>query len=365
MLTSLNWKRSRRRRELRPPPGAMPGMLVTNPEALRSTIDVIAYGPDSVQELRDARPEDLDQYLGRHRVVWINVTGLGDPDLIASLGRKFGFHRLALADVVHTYQRPKVESYEGHLYVVFRAPEPTDKDSTVSTEQISLFLLNGVVITFQEGRTDCFGGVRDRIRRSLGRIRGAEADYLSYALLDAAIDGYFPIAEQIGDEVEKIEEEIAAGSSASMTHVIYSLRHRLMTTRRAIWPLRDVVNTLLRDECSLVTQETRIHLRDCYDHCVQLMDLVDNHREIATALMEMQLSLASYRMNEIMKVLTVIATVFMPLTFIVGIYGMNFDRSQPANMPELGWKYGYVACLALCATAAFGMLAFFRRRRWL
>ncbi|MFZ4573307.1 MAG: magnesium/cobalt transporter CorA [Phycisphaerales bacterium] len=354
-----------RRREIRPPPGAMPGALTVDPNAARPVIDVMGYGPEALVELRDATMADLDGFIGKHRVVWINVTGLGDPAIIQAFGTRFGFHRLSLADVVHTYQRPKVENYDGYLYLVFRAPEPGPEHSVV-TEQISLFLMKGIVITFQEGRADCFEGVRDRIRRSLGRIRAAEADYLAYSLLDAGTDGFFPVVERIGDEIESIEEGLTASWSTSTTHAIYQLRHQLMVVRRAVWPLRDLTNTLLRDECPVITQETRVYIRDCYDHCVQLMDLVDNHREISTSLMEMQLSLASYRMNEVMRVLTVIATLFMPLTFIVGIYGMNFDRDASAlSMPELGWKYGYVGCLALCAVIAGAMLFYFRRRQWL
>lgn len=344
----------------------MPGTLTADPEAKKPVIDIFGYGPELLNELRDAQMDDVEEFLRLFPVVWLNITGLADTELVVSIGRRFSLHRLALEDVVHTHQRPKVEQYDEHLYIVFRAPEHNNAEQPVATEQISLFLMKGLVITFQEGKCDCFGGVRERIRRSLGRIRAAEADYLSYSLLDAAIDAYFPIAERIGDEIERIESGLTDSGGREVTQRIYSLRHELMAVRRSVWPLRDVTNTLLRDECPMVTKETRVHLRDCYDHCVQLMDLIENFRELSTALMEMQLSFASYRMNEVMKVLTVIATIFMPLTFIVGVYGMNFsNEASRFNMPELTWKYGYIFSLALCAACVIIMLVVFRVRRWL
>jgi magnesium transporter len=327
----------------------------------------VAYSEGTVFELRDASTNDIEDVIRcSHAVVWINITGLGDATLISHIGEKFQLHRLALEDVVHPQQRPKVEPYGDHLFIVFRAPECLPPGSPISTEQISLFLLKNVVITFQEGREDCFNGVRERVRRSLGRIRRVGADYLMYSLLDAAIDGFFPLAEEIGEEIEALEESTSRRISMLTSRRIYRVKRELMSIRRAIWPLRELTNSLVRDEHPLIEQETRVHLRDCYDHCVRLMDIVENDRELATGLMEMHLAFASFRMNEVMKVLTLIATIFMPLTFIVGIYGMNFHPEQsPYNMPELNWKYGYFFALGLCVISAGGMLIYFRRRQWI
>lgn len=341
-------------------------MIVSDPHARPTTLELFEYDATQLRELKNATSADVLSEVQPGFVRWINVTGLADADVVAAIGRRFGLHKLALEDVMHTHQRPKVEEYGDDLYLVLLAPEHSNAAACVHTEQISLFVLKGVVITFQEGASDCFDGVRDRIRRSIGRIRESGADYLAYALIDAAIDGFFPVTERVGTEVEDLEDSQMNAVNSGFTRRLYELRHELMRIRRAVWPMRDMLNSLIRDEHGIFTAETRIHLRDCHDHCVQLMDLVESRREILAALMELQLSQASYRMNEVMKVLTIIATLFMPMTFIVGVYGMNFKTGEPTlNMPELQWKYGYMFALGLCAASAIVLLTYFKRKKWL
>jgi len=344
-------------------------MIVAPVGSPMPVIDVIAYTVDSFLEQPGASTKELKAIASRFAVTWINVTGLGDAAVIEELAKEFGLPRLAMEDVMSNHQRPKVEEYLGQMFMVFRAPEPTG-DATVAhpvvaTEQISLFLLPGIVLTFQEGRADCFEPVRHRLRRSVGRMRTLGADYLSYALLDAAIDGFFPIAEDFGDRAEELESGSMGGFNAARATGIHRLRRDLAEIRRSVWPLRDLTNTLLRDACPLITDDTRMHIRDCYDHTVQLIDILENTRETASSLLELSLSMASYRMNEVMKVLTVFSTIFMPLTFIVGVYGMNFHSTSRWNMPELDWPFGYVMVMGLCAAICIGMLIYFRRKGWI
>lgn len=327
----------------------------------------MAWSPEAFEERRVDSADAAADYVGRFPVVWVNVTGLANLDTIERIGERFSLHRLALEDAVHTHQRPKVEEYPERLFIVFRAPEPAREgaDARLSTEQISLFLGPGFVITFQEGEGDCFEPVRDRARANRGRMRTLPPGYLAYALLDAAIDAFFPVAEELGERIESIEQSVLEGQLRGVSARIYQARHDLMAMRRAVWPLRDMLGALLRDPHPLFHPDTRLFLRDCYDHTVQLMDIIETYRDLAAGLMDVYLGMASVRMNEIMKVLTLFATLFMPLTFIVGVYGMNFDTSQPANMPELGWRYGYLFALGLCAITVVAMLWYTRRKGWL
>lgn len=345
------------------PPGSVPGTLVAHPDAVAPKIDVIRYGPEDIEELPAAPAEELRAGVGTHPVTWVNVSGLGDHDLLRSYGKAFGLHRLSLADVVNVHQRPKAEIYEGYMFIVTRMPRG---GSGTETEQITLVLGENFVLTFQERAGDCFEPVRKRLRRKRGRIRDAGADYLAYTLLDAVIDGFYPVLEACGERLAALEDEIIAAPGRDAVTDVHHLKHDLLMLRRAIWPQREMINSLLRDESELVSATTRIYLRDCYDHAVQLMDVVETYREIASALVDVYLSSVSARMNEIMKVLTIIATIFIPLSFIASLYGMNFDtKASPWNMPELGWRYGYVFSLALMVAVAGGLLYYFRRRGWL
>lgn len=344
-------------------PGASPGLLATDPDAPRPVIRVIAYGPDDVVEIPVDDVESIRGYLGAWPVTWVNVDGLGDAAMIARLGEIFGLHRLALEDVINVHQRPKAEQYGDHTYIVARE---VTLGECLETEQISIFLGKNYVLTFQERAGDCFGAVRERIRVASGRMRGAGPDYLTYALLDAIIDAYFPVMEQHGERLEALDDEILAKPASDAVARVHAIKRELQVFRRLLWPTRDAINSLLRDEHHFFTAETRIYLRDCYDHTLRIIELLEAQRELAADLVDLYLSSASHRMNEIMKVLTVITTIFIPLSFIAGVYGMNFDRTASAwNMPELGWRWGYPFSLGLMLVVAAGLVAWFKRKGWL
>jgi magnesium transporter len=265
--------------------------------------------------------------------------------------------------VVNVHQRPKVEEYEDHLFIVSRMVSVNDPPHT---EQIAMFLGAGYLLTFQEATGDCFDGVRDRIRRHRGLIRESGADYLAYTLLDAVIDGYFPVLEEYGEDLEILEDTVLAAPLREHVGQIHEMKRNFLTLRRAIWPQREMISALSRNASKQVSDQTRVYLRDCYDHTIQLIDILETYREVASGLVDVYLSSVSARMNEIMKVLTIIATIFIPLGFIASVYGMNFKPEvSPWNMPELSWTFGYPMALGLMTAVAVGLLYFFRRRGWL
>ena len=331
------------------------------PEA--STLDVLAYGPDGHEEVARASAEDIARLACRWPVIWVDVSG-SDPGVLAMLAQAFGLHGLALEDVVHAGQRPKLETYPNHLFLIMRMVSFGER---VETEQVSLFLGKGFLVTFQEGKPgDCYGGVRDRIRTGLGPLRASGPDYLLYQLVDAMVDSQFPAREALGERIEEMEGAIIAKPDPAGVLRIQDIKHDLLVMRRIAFPARDALGALYRDPTPLVAEGTRLYLRDCHDHAVQIMDLVETYRELASGLMDVYLSSVSNRMNEVMKVLTIIATIFMPLSFIAGVYGMNFETSRSRwNMPELKWVYGYPYALGLMAAVAVTMLGFFHHRGWL
>ncbi len=347
----------------RQPPGSPPGTLVPDPHAPHPDIKVIAYGPDGIAERTVGQAEDVREFVGVWPVTWVNVDGLGDAASIAGLGALFNLHVLALEDVINVHQRAKVEQYPDYYFIVGRMVEINQR---VETEQLSLFLGKNFVVTFQELPGDCFDPVRARIRKAGGRIRNAGPDYLAYALVDAFVDHYFPVLEKYGEQLEALEDEVILNPLRGAITRIHEVKRDLLTLRRAAWPLREVLTTLYRESTPLITQETRLYLRDCYDHTVQIIDLLENYRDIASSLTDVYLSSVSNRMNEVMKVLTIFTTIFIPLTLIAGIYGMNFNTAQsPLNMPELNWYWGYPFALGLMALLATVMLIYFGRKGWL
>lgn len=342
--------------------GAAPGVLAAHPGAVATRIDLIAYGPDGVDERGNVSVTEIAAARAAHAVTWVNVVGLADVPAIERLGEYFGLHRLALEDVINVHQRAKTEEYDGHIYLVARMVLP---DHGPDSEQVSIFLGANFVLTFQERPGDCFEPIRTRVRTAGTRIRGAGPDYLVYALLDAVIDGYFPVIEAVSDRLELLEDVVQRPEPRVVAR-LHAMKHELLALRRAIWPHREMVTALSRHESPLVSAQTGVYLRDCSDHTIQLMDIVETYREIASGLTDVYLSSLTNRMNEIMKVLTIIATIFMPLGFIVGLYGMNFDRGvSPWNMPELGWRFGYPLVLGVMIFSTFGMLYYFRRKGWL
>jgi magnesium transporter len=363
MTRGIKHRRHRNQFHRRTPPGTSPGTLATDPQAPHPRIRVIAYGPESAIEEDVSDVESIRHYLAKWPVVWVNVDGLGDAEVIRQLGQIFGLHRLAMEDVINVHQRAKVEQYDSYYYFVARMAELHD---TLETDQLSLFLGRNYVLTFQETAGDCFDPIRLRIRKKGGRLRLSSADYLAYALLDASIDNYFPIIEKYGEQIEVLEDQVVLHPGSRIVPEIHELKRNLLGLRRAVWPLREAVNGLIREPSPLIAQETRLYLRDCYDHTVQIIDLLENYRDIAASLMEVYLSSVSNRLNEIMKFLTIFTTLFIPLNFIAGLYGMNFNTEKsPWNMPELNWFLGYPMVLGTMVAACAAMLFYFRRKGWI
>jgi magnesium transporter len=364
MARKARRRKPRTRPYRRTPPGASPGTLVADPHAFPPVLDVMAFGPDGVEEKRIERPADLRSHLGRHPVTWINMVGLADINAVREMGTIFHLHPLAQEDVINAWQRAKVEPYDDRLFIVVRML--SWQEGKLASEQLSIFLGPDFVLTFQEVPGDCLDPVRERIRAGAGTIRSRGPDYLAYALIDAVIDGYFPVLEECGERLEVLEDEILRSPDRSLIRRVHETKRDLLLLRRAAWPLREAINALLRDSAPLIREETRPFLRDCYDHTVQIIDLIETYRELGSDLTDVYLSSLSQRTNDIMRWLTVTATIFIPLTFFAGIWGMNFrPEASPWNMPELRWRYGYPAALLFMAAVAGAMLLYFRRKGWL
>lgn len=351
-------QKQRRRRRRRSPIGASPGLLQADPEARPSHLTALAFGPDATFGPEPVGVDRIADLRQRFPVVWIDLTGLADVALVRRLGELFGLHRLALEDVLNQQQRAKTEDYGAHEFLIVRQIDANDHHET---EQFAMFVGQGFVLTFQERPGDCFGLVRQRAVDPNGQIRRRGSDYFAYALIDALVDAYFPVLENLGDWLQRIEDEVLGdGDPKEIVGELHAARRCILTLRRALWPMREVGSSLARGEMKHFSAEVQPYLRDVQDHVVQLLDLLENHREMASSLLELHLSAVNHRLNEVMKVLTIIATIFIPLTFIVGLYGMNFTW-----MPELHVWWGYPATLAVMATIAITMLFWFRRRGWL
>lgn len=356
------------------PPGSSPATLtphLVDGEGRKPAIQIIEYDKDHLTERDDVEISELAGRFDSRRVTWINIDGLGDVEALRCLGERFNLHPLALEDVLNTGQRPKIEVAADYVFICAQMVYQ-NHSHLICGEQVSLFLGRNFVITVQEeGTYDVFDPVRERIRGGRGFIRKSKADYLAYALLDSIIDHYYPVLEDLGASIEELEDQLLEKPSREMVFKLHEHRRSLTQMRRFVWPLRDVVNSTLHDSSGFISPPTRVFLRDCYDHTVQLMDLVESHRELTAALMELYHSSVGLRTNEIMRVLTVITSIFIPLTFIVGVYGMNFapeapsGASLPLNMPELYHPYGYVGLMILMAVIAVVQLILFRKMKWL
>ncbi|MEA5617180.1 magnesium/cobalt transporter CorA [Cronbergia sp. UHCC 0137] len=357
----------RKKEEYYHEPGTIPGTIIVDESSEQPIIFLIDYSQTTLTCKQIINPEDCSYYLDTESISWVDVQGLGNKDILHRLGQTFDLHALILEDVVNMGERPKVEDYEDQLVIIARMVVPNQNNHSFYSEQVSLVLGKHYLLTIQEEpEHDCFEGVRSRIDKGKGVIRRQGADYLAYALLDAIIDGFFPVLELYGERLEDLEEEVIVNPTQDTLYKIYQIRRELLQLRRAIWPQRDAINTLIRDESELISGEVRIYLRDCSDHTVQVMEMVETYRELASGLMDVYLSAVSNKMNEIMKLLTVVSSVFIPLTFVAGIYGMNFNTEKsPYNMPELNWYWGYPMCLGLMAVMATGMITLFWRRGWL
>jgi magnesium transporter len=348
-------------------PGTLPGTLIVDADAPPPVIELIDYDQNNAIRRQLATPEECAAYLDTESVSWVDVSGLGSEDILQRLGKVFNLHPLVLEDIVNVPERPKVEDYEDQLVIITRMVIPKEKNHGFHSEQVSLVLGKHYLLTVQEEpERDCFEAVRSRIFKNKGTIRRHGPDYLAYTLLDAIIDGFFPVLEDYGELIENLEEEVILKPTRRTLLKIYQVRRELLQLRRAIWPERNAIHSLIQGENKLISEEVRIYLRDCYDHAVQVMDIVETYRELASGLMDVYLSAVSNKMNEVMKLLTVISSIFIPLTFIAGIYGMNFNTEKsPWNMPELNWYWGYPACLTVMAVIAAGLLFFFWQKGWL
>ncbi|MBD2443903.1 magnesium/cobalt transporter CorA [Dolichospermum sp. FACHB-1091] len=346
--------------------GTPPGTIIVDENAEQPIIFLIDYNQTDLIHKQISYPEECINYLDTESVSWVDVQGLGNKDILHRLGQSFDLHPLVLEDIVNMVERPKIEDYEDQLVIIAHMVVPNNNGSFYS-EQVSLVLGKYYVLTIQEEpEHDCFDGVRMRIDKGKGIIRRQGSDYLAYSLLDAIIDGFFPVLELYGERIDELEEEVIVNPNQKTLQKIYQVRRELLQLRRAIWPQRDAINSLIRDGSELISDEVRIYLRDCYDHAVQVMDIVETYRELVAGLMDVYLSAISNKMNEIMKLLTVVSSIFIPLTFIAGVYGMNFNTEKsPHNMPELNWYWGYPLCLGVMALVAISLLYFFWRRGWL
>ncbi len=347
-------------------PGAVPGTLHIAESAPKTQLVLIDYNADTAMHITLATAEECAAYLDTESVSWIDVQGLGDTAAIQQLGQVFQLHPLVLEDVVNVPQRPKVENYGDQLLIVTQMVTYLPKQKQLVQEQISFVLGKHYLLTVQEEpEHDCFDPIRMRIQQSRGVIRRMGANYLLYALLDAIVDGFFPALEAYGDRLETLEDEVVSRPSQKTLHQIHRLKQELSSLRHTTWLQRETLSSLLRDNEEFMDGELDIYLRDCYDHGVQLLDIIESYRDRCSGLMDIYLSAISNRMNEVMKTLTVISTIFIPLTFIAGIYGMNFNPdASPFNMPELDWYWGYVAVWVLMIAIALGLIYFFWRRGW-
>ena len=344
-------------------PGSRPGSINVPENALQPQVRITCYDGENLVERETPELSEIGELRGQSQVMWIDVVGLGDAEVITKIGQELGLHRLALEDLVTIPQRSKVDHYDDSLFVVAQLPRPEEEDEV---EQISFFAGKDYVLSWRERPSDCFDAVRERLNVAGRPLRKSSADYLLYALLDAVIDAYFPALEMIGETLDELDDEMARGASTSIIGRIHGVRHDVRLLRRIVWPLREAVDTLITDHEWLVTPETSVYLRDCHDHTIQVIDTLENYREACSDLRDFYATEVSNRMNEVMKLLTVIATIFIPLSFIAGVYGMNFDPEVSSlNMPETRWGWGYPFALSLMATVAIAQLLFFRWKGWL
>ncbi len=346
-------------------PGTPPGTLTVDPAAHPPQIRVVAYDSADVDEQELSDVKQLLPLLGKRAVLWVDVDGLGNADVVRQLGEMFGLHPLALEDVMHVHQRPKVDQFGEHCFLVTRMPS---RNGQVESEQLSIFLGKNFVLTFQDSLPgDCLDGVRQRIRSGAGRFRQRGPDYLVYSMLDAVVDSHFPLLEKIGDELETLEDVILEAPTAAHMTRLHTIKRDMLAMRRICWPMRDALQVLVRGDMPNVADETRLYLRDCYDHITRIIEWIENYRELCADLKDLYLSALNKRLGEVMKFLTMFTTVFIPLTFICSIYGMNFvgGESSPWNMPELRWYLGYPLVLLLMVVVTVLMFWFFIRKGWL
>ena len=340
--------------------GNAPGSLVFVGEQKvdETVISVIDYSEDSIEEFEVDDLDGLLPFRDTDSRTWINVSGIHDASLVREIGERFGIAELTLEDIMNTTQRARLEEFDDYLYIVIRMLD-LDTHGLISIEQVSVVVGPNWVISFQERSGDVFQLVRERIRSGRPRIRSAGTDYLAYALVDAVVDQYFVILEVLGMQIEELEDEVLSGPGDGFEARLYGIKRQIVLMRRSIWPSRELTANLLRSESKLIAQSTQPFLRDVYDHAVQILDIAESFKDVASNIAESYRSVMGNRMNEVMKVLTIIATIFIPLTFIAGIYGMNFQY-----MPELGFEYGYFVAWGVMLVLGVGLAAYFKKKGW-
>lgn len=356
-------------------PGSVPGLVKAHKGAVPLRLDIIAYGPDGAMRERDVSVARVIELRAQQAapapeldgvswpVLWVDIVGLGDIDILRGLGDIFQLHSLVLEDILHVAQRPKLEEYEDYNFIVARM---VADDQRATTEQLAIVQFRNCILTFQERPGDSLEPVRERIARNLGRVRASGADYLAYSVLDAVIDHYAPVLDFMSERIEDVEHAILTNPETSLLSEVYDLKHSVLSLRRLLSPMRDAIGQLHREEVQLFSAQVDPYLRDCYDHAVRLIENLEVIRESASVLMDLYMSSVSFHMNEVVKVLTIISTIFIPLSFIVGLYGMNFDTGvSDLNMPELSWRYGYVFCLGIMGAITVTLLLYFRRKGWM
>ncbi len=348
-------------------PGSMPGTIFIADQAKPPIIDLIDYNQHQHEYAKNLTPAECSAYLDTESVSWVDVAGLGDKKTLEQLAQVFNLHPLLLENIVNVPQRPKLEDYQDQLVVIAQMVNFDGRSKGIWLEQVSFVLGKNYLLTVQEEPLqDCFDPVRDRLTKSKGTIRQEQADYLTYALWDAVIDGYFPVLEVYGEKIEELEELVLTQPNQATLGKIHQLKRELLALRRAIWPQRDALNVLIRDGHPLINNHVLRYLKDCYDHAVQIIDTIEIYRELASGLMDVYLSAVSNKMNQVMKLLAVISTVFIPLTFLAGVYGMNFNTQiSPLNMPELNSYWGYPVCITVMLAIAISLIIYFWRIGWL
>jgi magnesium transporter len=342
--------------------GLPPGTLVHTGDRKveKATISLISYDHSSASEIKPKSLDECTPRLEEGAVTWLNITGVHDLDIIQRAGKIFELHPLLMEDIVSTDQRPKMEDYENYAYVTLKMLYFGKNDTEIAGEQVSIILGKNYVLTFQEREGDVFDPVRERIKSGKGKIRNLGSDYLAYALIDAVVDNYFIILEKIGERLEELADAVVASQSAKTLETIHELKRELVYLRKAVWPLREAISGLYRSGTKLIAETTGPYLRDVYDHTIQIIDAIESFRDLLSGMLDIHLSNASNRLNQVMKVLTMIATIFIPLTFLAGVYGMNFRY-----MPELEWRWGYPMVWLIMLGLGVTMLILFRRKRWL
>jgi len=348
----------KRSRKIGLPPGTI--VHVGEKKVNKAKIAIIDYDEAHFQEKEAKNVEECFPFKDKPTITWINIDGVHQVDIIEKIGKHFDLHPLVLEDIVNTGQRPKMEDFVDYIFIVLKMLYYDEKKKEINTEQVSLILGSNFVISFQESEGDIFDPIRERIRSDRGRIRKMGADYLAYALIDEAVDNYFMILEKLGERIEDIEDELVTNPTPETLHTIHNLKREMILLRKSVWPLREVISRLERWESSLIQKSTGIYLRDVYDHTIQVIDAIETFRDMLSGMLDIYLSSISNRMNEVMKVLTIIATIFIPLTLIAGIYGMNFKY-----MPELEQPWGYPVVFFIMFSVGIIMVIYFRKKKWL